>query len=230
MPQKSVQIFGDSVFKGVLLDEKTMKYCPPAGNLFGGLAEKYGAEITNHSVFGCTVTKGTRYLNDVLDNTLPCDVAVMEYGGNDSDFNWVAVSQNPRQEHASFTPPEAFEVKYRALVDRLLQKNIRVVLSNLPPIDSNLYLDWIERRFHAEKDQLLIFLRDPNRIYRYQEIYSGIVTRIARETGCELLDIRTEFLKRIDFLSLLCVDGIHPNESGQKIIIDCLDRCLADIL
>ena len=50
-----------------------------------------------------------------------------------------------------------------------------------------------------------------------------------RETAlalnCPILDLRTPFLDSRDYPALMCRDGIHPNEDGQRLMADTiLDR------
>jgi len=65
---------------------------------------------------------------------------------------------------------------------------------------------------------ILSWLGDINLLYRWHENYSRTVERIAAETGCALIDVRSAFLTRHDYKSLLCFDGIHPTEAGYGII------------
>ena len=70
---------------------------------------------------------------------------------------------------------------------------------------------------------------DANAIYRYQEKYSLAVERLARETDCPLVDLRSAFLEKRSLLPYLCEDGIHPNDAGQKLIHDALAAAAANI-
>ena len=94
---------------------------------------------------------------------------------------------------------------------------MKPVLVNLPPIDGEHYLRFITRKGLSEKN-ILKWLGSPQRIYRFQERYSMIVSRVARECKCRLFDIRSAFLDVWDSVSLLCSDGIHPTEEGQRLI------------
>ena len=148
------------------------------------------------------------------------DAAVLEYGGNDSDFAWGDVAASPFAVHRSRTGLVDFQQKLRTVVWQLQSKGIRVIMMSLPPLDAERYLDWISRGDEQRKDSIMSFLGDVSRIYRYQEIYSNAVTKIALENGCEFVDVRQEFLQSDSFRDLMCADGIHPNEKGQKVIID----------
>ena len=57
-----------------------------------------------------------------------------------------------------------------------------------------------------------------NRIYYWQEQYSKKVAEVAKENDVELIDVREAFLKEKEYSKFLCIDGIHPNKEGHKLI------------
>lgn len=219
MKIKKVALFGDSILKGVVLDDNN-RYCFSKALDWERVENAFGVSIINKSRFGCEITKGQRIVNDFLLAGSDVDVAVLEYGGNDSDFAWGDVAASPFAVHRSRTGLVDFQQKLRTVVWQLQSKGIRVIMMSLPPLDAERYLDWISRGDEQRKDSIMSFLGDVSRIYRYQEIYSNAVTKIALENGCEFVDVRQEFLQSDSFHDLMCADGIHPNEKGQKVIID----------
>ena len=219
MKIKKVALFGDSILKGVVLDDNN-RYCFSKALDWERVENAFGVSIINKSRFGCEITKGQRIVNDFLLAGGGVDAAVLEYGGNDSDFAWGDVAASPFAVHRSRTGLVDFQQKLRTVVWQLQSKGIRVIMMSLPPLDAERYLDWISRGDEQRKDSIMSFLGDVSRIYRYQEIYSNAVTKIALENGCEFLDVRQEFLQSGSFRDLMCADGIHPNEKGQKVIID----------
>ena len=148
---------------------------------------------------------------------------LLEYGGNDADFRWAEVSEHPHDEHEPNTPLPVFIETLRRMIQTLLEHGSKPVLSTLPPISSERYLDWITRD-GLSKENILLWLGDANAIYRYQEKYSLAIERIAAETGCSLVDLRSAFLEKRALLPYLCADGIHPNDAGQRLIHEVLSR------
>lgn len=219
MKIKKVALFGDSILKGVVLDDNN-RYCFSKALDWERVENAFGVSIINKSRFGCEITKGQRIVNDFLLAGGGVDAAVLEYGGNDSDFAWGDVAASPFAVHRSRTGLVDFQQKLRTVVWQLQSKGIRVIMMSLPPLDAERYLDWISRGDEQRKDSIMSFLGDVSRIYRYQEIYSNAVTKIALENGCEFVDVRQKFLQSDSFRDLMCADGIHPNEKGQKVIID----------
>ncbi|PWL55986.1 MAG: SGNH/GDSL hydrolase family protein [Clostridiales bacterium] len=214
---KKIAIYGDSILKGVIYDEKTRHYSV-ANEAFEKLAEELpDVQISNFARFGCTIRKGYRYFTDALKKGLQCDSVVVEFGGNDADFNWAEVSAHPEEEHLPNTPLHAFEELLVEMLRELKTKGIRPILMSLPPIHAERYLDFLAAK-GLSKENILRWLGDVQMIYRFQEMYSNAITKIAYMTETLLADVRAAFLDKHNFAELFCQDGIHPNEKGQILV------------
>ena len=101
----------------------------------------------------------------------------------------------------------------------LLKKNgILPIIMSLPPIDAQRYFDWFCRP-GLDKHAILEWLGgDIQTIYRHQEMYSNALCRTALENHVPLVDVRTPFLAAKNCRDLLCIDGIHPNHEGHRLI------------
>ena len=213
---KRLQIYGDSILKGVTLNEETQKYyindAINFDEIVGGKVE-----VSNFSKFGCTIEKGKNILNKnfLLGNV--GDYVIVEYGGNDSDFNWTQISQAPEQEHYSNTPIGEFKEKYKDFVLTLKERGAKPILVNLIPVDAQKYLSWICRN-GLSRENILLWLGDVYAIYRYQEQYSHAIEEISVKMGLPLIDLRSRFICNRKIDDLFCSDGIHPSPKGQKII------------
>lgn len=218
---QSISVMGDSILRGVVLNDSTKKYS--ISNTIGmdSIAQMYSLQITNLSRFGCTVERGYEHVEKYIKRGAHSDAVVLELGGNDSDFDWPSVAADPCGEHSPRTPLGRFTEVYRRLLELLRGNGIRPIMSNLPPICPERYLNWVCRD-GLDRDAILAWLGDVNTIYRYQENYSRAIEGLAAESGCLCVDLRGAFLanRRID--RLYCEDGIHPNEQGQLIIRDTL--------
>ena len=145
-------------------------------------------------------------------------MTVLEFGGNDCDFDWAAISETPQGRHRCHTPPETFVSEYREAV-RLLRDGGRTpLMMSLPPILSERYLDFICRT-GLSRQNILDWLGDPEAISRWQETYSNLIEQIAREELVRMIDLRRAFLESEQPLEdLICADGIHPSVKGQELI------------
>ena len=98
-------IFGDSIMRGVLLDEG--KYICPSEER-RAREETTGLEIESCCKFGATIDKAQTIIQRrIAKGGLPARCLV-EFGGNDSDFDWAAVAAAPYGEHQCKTDPEDF--------------------------------------------------------------------------------------------------------------------------
>lgn len=222
---KKVGIWGDSILKGVIFDEAVGKYRATkrcAVNLFSRIFSS--VDIKNNSRFGCTAPKAEVNLENSLDKGFSADAVLLEFGGNDCDFNWIKVSQTPHAEHMPNTPLPQFIHSMKKMINSLVQHNIKPILVNLPPINADMYFEWISQMDGVNGDNVLYWLKDKSVIYRHQELYSCAIERMAYENNLTLINIREPFLQIRDHKSCLCVDGIHPNERGQAIIYDTFKK------
>lgn len=212
-------LYGDSISKGVVYDEERDKYVLLEKSFGNILQDKLNGVIQNAARFGNTIIKAAgRLQNDVLKKKP--DIVVIEFGGNDCDFNWEEVAKDPKAEHQPNTDYNLFQSLLKGLIESLRKTGIVPVLLNLPPLDADRYFKWISRNSAAAGEKILEWLGTVTKIYWWQERYNSAIISIAKETGTRLIDIRSAFLRQPDFTKLLCKDGIHPNEKGHGIIAE----------
>ncbi len=214
---KKAIVWGDSVARGVIYDENRGRYAFSKNSAANVVAESLGIEIVNRSRMGMTVGEGLNLVRSDLDKGLCADVAVIEYGGNDCDFNWREISDAPGDRHLPKTPADEFSEKLKTIVSEVSKAGMQPVLVTLPPINAEKYFDFISDK-GLSKDNILEWLGDKNHIYRFHERYSVMISRIARQTGAYLLDVRSAFLDIWNSNRLFCSDGIHPTDEGQKFM------------
>ncbi len=215
---KSAIIWGDSLARGVVLDNERERYSltpAPAASIVG---ETLGIEIKNRSRMGMTSAEGMKMMQKDLEKGLRADVAILEFGGNDCDFNWREISEAPEAEHHPKISAVDYEANMRNMIRAAKSAGMEPILVNLPPINAERYLRFVSRN-GLSQENILRWLGDTFQIYRYQERYSMIVTKVAQECGCRLLDIRSAFLNVWNCTgTLFCRDGIHPSADGQKFM------------
>lgn len=212
----SVCIFGDSVAKGVIFDAVRNKYSLLKESFANIVERQQNISILNFARFGCTISMGSEILMRHESELNRFDYTILEFGGNDCDYNWPVIAGDPHSPHQCNTPIVQFREKYKELIDRVLQNGGRPVLLNLPPIDPNRYFRWITRGLDGKN--ILSFLGRVETIYSWQEMYSKAVEELAEKEKIPLIDIRSGFLKKNNYSVYLCDDGIHPNEKGHLLI------------
>ena len=222
-------LFGDSISKGVVIDELRDRYTMTK-NCFANIltAANSALDVTNFSMLGCTIMKGKsmieRHIKDVQDSEL----LVLEYGGNDSDHLWDEVAADPMAEHLPKTPIADFDRTYRGIIDELREMGKKIVMLNLPPIDEHKYFNWFSRGLDGSK--ILEWLGGTDEyIYRFHEIYNVKVCNIASEYNIPIIDIRSAFLEKRNYSDFLCNDGIHPNEKGHALIASVIAEAIPNL-
>lgn len=210
-------LWGDSIGKGVVLDEVRGRYVITPCSAASMVAKATGIELINRCRMGMTVGDGLATMQRDLNKGLEADAAVIEFGGNDCDFDWGRVSLDPTAPHLPKTPFEQFSEHLCTLIEKVRSRGMTPFLVNLPPLHAEKYFAFISGGDRSP-DNILRFLGDKGHIYRFQERYSLRVNQIAQACNCRLLDIRSAFLDLWNTNSLFCRDGIHPNTEGQRFI------------
>lgn len=212
----SICIFGDSVAKGVIFDAVKNKYILLRESFANIMQKQQQIAIINFAKFGCTISMGSEILKRHEAELNQFDYTVLEFGGNDCDYDWAKISENPYTQHVCNTPIPVFREKYLDLISRVVKNGGNPILMNLPPIDAKRYFQWISRGLNSRN--IMTFLGEVDTIYRWQEMYSKAIEELAEEEKIPLIDIRSSFMMQNDYSYYLCTDGIHPNEQGHLLI------------
>lgn len=222
LANKNIIVWGDSILKGVILDEQDGKYKVMKNNSISSFAEITGCTIKNNAYFGMTSTKALNRITTTIDK-YPMgenDIVIIEFGGNDCDYNWSEVANDPDSVHQPKTTIENFKKSLQKMIDTFKQKGVTPILMNLPPLEPERYFNWISKGLN--KENILHWLGDISRIYRWQEAYSCAAEWVARQSNCKMINVRESFLISTNYISQFCADGIHPNERGHQKILNSL--------
>ena len=144
---------------------------------------------------------------------------MLEYGGNDCNFNWKEVSEHPDKEHLPVIPPERFAELYREVVNYLRDCGATPIIILPPPIDADKFLTWICRD-GLSRENILKWLGYVEKIYETHKSYSDAVAEIAQERIVPLVDVRSAFPSGNALGEYMCIDGVHPDKKGYQLIAD----------
>ena len=86
--EQSICILGDSIAKGVVFDTTKNRYTISKNSFANRIANRWNVSVKNLSKFGSTVTDGVRRFLKQKDELEDCQTVFMNFGGNDSDFQW----------------------------------------------------------------------------------------------------------------------------------------------
>ena len=210
---REIYMFGDSVAQGIVLGEEggyrvSRKSCVR-------LLKHKGYPIRNYAVHGYTVEQGLASFRNTP--TEPGSICVVEFGGNDCDLDWDKVAWDPDHFHDGKVPLEEFRRALKQFVQEIRDREMEPVLVTPVPLLSTRYFQWVSQ--NRDGTRILNYLRnDPESISRWQERYAIAVRKTAEECGCMLADLRAWMLEQLEYPSLICADGIHPNETGHEVI------------
>lgn len=216
-----IYAFGDSVLKGVILENDKYKVCK---NRFSNICENaLNVVIENKAKFGSTISIGEKSFEkniECLDNP-NVEYVVLEFGGNDCDFNWKEISENPDIKHNSNVKINEFVNTYTEIIKIIKSKNKKPVLISLPPIDAQKYINRFSKGLN--KDNIMKWMNyNPCFLTNWHERYNIEVFKLAINNNISIIDITSKFLEQKDYSMFICEDGIHPNEEGHKIIAETI--------
>lgn len=215
---KSLAIWGDSLLKRIVFDEENGRYRPLKTDCENPFKTSGFVQVKNNSRFGCTAPKAFENLERSFSKGFTADAVLLEFGGNDCDFDWAAVSKEPHKHHEPHTPYRQFIETMKRMAEFLLERGIYPIFMNLPPIDAERYFGWISRLPGVCGEKVLQWLGQKDVIYRQQERYSAAIEKLAYSIGQPLIDVRDPFLSEHNYRDFLCVDGIHPNRKGHEVM------------
>ncbi|MCI5696264.1 MAG: SGNH/GDSL hydrolase family protein [Spirochaetia bacterium] len=225
---KSVIVWGDSILKGIISSEDLTQIRPSEINALQMAGEKLAIEINNKSIYGAHIIKLQSTQTKNLNKGLTADIALIESGTNDCDYEWNDVCTKPFSEITQKVPLADFKRIASEMVDTSRENKITPVLVTAPDLAIPYWKEYITRGLDKEKIAQFIG-HDPYVLLRNQEEYMEALHQIAKEKNVQLIDMRVEFRKTSDPMSLMCKDGVHPNIEGHKLMADVFVKLLPEI-
>lgn len=226
---QKISAYGDSILKGAVTGMGT-------GHLFDIIEESslviasrtLGFELNNQSVFGSIMTKTLRRLTKDIEKGIVGDLAIIESGGNDCDYDWTAVSAAPEAQHE----PRTALADFMRMTDEAVQKcrdaKITPLIMTMPPLVADWWFEHISEGQNKEA-VLNVCKGDPLRPYRNHELYNLSLVEYAHAHDVQLVDMRKAMLCAPDYRTLMCKDGIHPNQDGYKYMASIWEQALPTV-
>lgn len=191
---KGVILFGDSVFFGIGASHRNKSCSRILKSKLKGIPVFIKARNSDSTREGKEKLK-----RDVLRDGF--SHIIILFGNNDCrlvDVNTPRVSL------------EEYKANLKDMIGLIKEKKLKVILSNLQPIDS-------EGFYKSLPDQKR-FIKMDDTPYNWHKRYSDVCYEAAKEEGIPLLDIRSALEK--EKTDILTSDGLHPNDYGHRIIAD----------
>lgn len=240
----SIIAWGDSILKGVVSGGDSKRFDITEKDSLSQACAVLGVELANKSVFGSWMTKTRRTQDRSLRNGASAQIGIIESGTNDSDYDWSAVSANPDADHLQRCPLEEFTRLMEEAVSVARQNKITPVIMIPTPLvpewwfnnicignDEAAIVRFITKKYLQDQDCAASQndQQDQKRaaamcLYQNQELFSLKAAAIARSLEVQIVDIRSEFLAYPNYKSLMCLDGVHPNQAGYDFMAQIWKR------
>ena len=218
---KDISVFGDSVMQGVIRENNAYKV---SKNRFSNICEEVlGVTIENKAKFGSTIAVGEIVIEQNIDliKETKSKYVVLEFGGNDSDYNWPEISENPDGNYKPKSTIANFVNIYTKLINEIKKLGKIPTLLSLPPIDAEKYFARITQKLNAAN--ILKWMKGNIQfLTNWHERYNIEVFKLAMANAVPIIDITSKFLENKNYSELLCDDGIHPNEAGHRVIAEAI--------
>ncbi len=226
--ETKITLFGDSIGKGITTDNGKIEMLSKTA--VGLFENNYGTKIDNRACYGQSIKRLAK--KGAIDSYIKSidkdknNIAVIELGGNDADFDWKRVGLCPNGAHTPNTDIKEFSSLYGEAISKLKGAGVKVVACTIVPIDSKRFFNRVIGGLTDKNRVLEFFKGDYNTIHRHQEMFNNEILKNAYGKGVRVIDLRRKFLDTNDFEGLMCLDGIHPNEKGQAEIFSAINECV----
>lgn len=231
---KRIAVFGDSILKGAVTGYSDHLFdILPENSLT--LAQKVlGFELFNDSVFGSVISKSQRRLNKFFEKGEKADIVIIESGGNDCDYDWAQVAANPK--NPEIKPRTTLE-DYKCILSEMVQaaksNGALPVVMTTPSLVADRWYNHITRTLDENgKSNVDSFLGENpiDKLSKNHEVYNLNLMEYCFKNGIFMIDMRKAFLETPDYRTLMCQDGIHPNQDGYKFMSGIWEKELKAVL
>lgn len=213
-----ITVFGDSILKGVITRPESDKIFEITENDSLTLAQKeLGFELDNRAVYGNIICKAQTKFTKWLEKGGSTDICIIEFGGNDCDYDWPPISENPDGTFLQKTPLQDYLRILDEMVKTCREHKFTPVLMTMPALVPETWVETISKGLN--KENILKFIGgNCDKLYRNHEIYNTYLVKYAYENNVQIVDMRLALLESENYKKLMCLDGIHPNEDGYKLM------------
>lgn len=223
----TVSVYGDSILKGAVTGTGSGHLFDITKNDSLSLAAaKLGFKLNNQSVFGNIITKSyKRFLRDAERNALG-DLAIIESGGNDCDYDWAQVCSGE-----NLNPRVGID-EFISTIDKMAktcrQNGTTPLIMTMPPLVPDRWLLHICRGYDEQKVKVFVN-SDIMTLYQNHETYNAHLVKYSFQNNVQIVDMRLAFLESKKDKELMCQDGIHPNEAGYRFMAEIWEKELPKI-
>ncbi|MEQ2465487.1 SGNH/GDSL hydrolase family protein [Niallia sp. HCP3S3_B10] len=164
--------------------------------------------------------------SDLLMKRLEKDVlseepnyVLLNVGGNDCNFKWQEVAENPDSNHDPIVPINQYIENIGNMVAKMKQSNITPILLTLPPLDPVRYYKFIADRYGTTISH---WISCCGGIEHWHSLYNFHLNNLIEQLNLPSIDVRTALIKAGNIADFISDDGIHLNSAGYKKMSDVI--------
>ena len=222
--------FGDSILKNIVVNKTNdnYRYVVSEFDISEHLFRQMNIHVVNYGKMGCTISIGEQIVESHLNDIKPKSIALLEYGGNDSNYNWLDIAREPEVDHTPITPLKNFSETYKKIINEISNTGSIPIVLSLPPIDSERCYQYLTRKMNDnQKKNVKHWLNNNISTINYgHELYNLETLKIAQQMLVPWIDITSIFLSHRNYTDYICDDGLHPNAKGQELIANAIIKKL----
>ncbi|RIW34716.1 SGNH/GDSL hydrolase family protein [Bacillus salacetis] len=155
----------------------------------------------------------SRLAKDVIEEKP--NYVIIEIGGNDCNFKWDEVAQNPWGKHEAIVPMNQYLENLKTMISNIKQNDITPVIATLPPLDPVRYYKNISERYSPAISH---WISEVGGIDYWHGLYNRNLNKLAEEYNVLKIDVRSALKKAGDLFEFISDDGIHLTAAGYKIL------------
>ncbi len=231
---KKIAVFGDSILKGAVTGYSDHLFDILPENSLTIAQKSLDFELFNDSVFGSTIAKSQRRLNKYFEKGEKADIIIIESGGNDCDYDWLQFIKDPDMKvPVQRTPLADFMGILDEMVQTVKQNGAVPVVMTMPSLVADRWYNHITRNLdESARIKIDSFLGEnpADTLGKNHEIYNLNLAEYCREKDLFTVDMRKAMLESGEYRSMMCQDGIHPNEKGYEYMAGIWKKELAELL
>ncbi|MBM7603829.1 lysophospholipase L1-like esterase [Metabacillus crassostreae] len=209
--------FGDSLTRGVSIVKGRLRilkesYPTSLQELFS--SNKNDVTVVNKGVFNDNSDLLLERLEKDVIHEKP-DYVIVGVGGNDCNFKWEEVANNPLKEHKAIVPLDRYLHNIKTMINQISQSGITPVISTLPPLDPVRYYKNISEKYSPSISH---WISQVGGIDYWHGVYNHHLNQLAEELNIMKIDVRTGIKKAGNLVDLISDDGIHLTAEGYKAL------------
>ena len=208
--------FGDSLTRGVSVVKGRLRIVkenyPAFLQELLSQQEEDNVTVINKGVFNDTSDLLLSRLEKDVINEHP-DYTIIEVGGNDCNFNWKEVGENPDKEHQANVSLDRYLENINMIVTRLQESGVTPIIATLPPLDPVRYYQTISKQSTSSVGN---WISKMGGIEHWHGMYNYHLNNLADELSIAKIDVRSAIKKAGDLVQLISDDGIHLTKKGYR--------------